>query len=155
MPAHTKPVEGVEMAKAVPGIRIVLLALVACGTTLLASQVMAAGKRPKVGEHLRECRNCPELIVLPAGNFTMGSPPAEPEREEDEPQRRVRIARPFAMAIAPVTWSQWEACVRDNWCEGAEVAGDDVAGRDVAGCGGGEAGEGVDDVVGDGDVAGH
>ncbi len=72
----------------------------------------------KPGAHLKECRNCPELIVLPPGTYTMGSPPVEPEREDDEPQRRVTIRAAFALATTAVTWTQWEACVRDNWCEG-------------------------------------
>ncbi len=35
--------------------------------TLLATEVPAAGKKHKAGDSIRECRNCPELIVLPAG----------------------------------------------------------------------------------------
>ena len=56
------------------------------------------------------------MIVLPAGEFLMGSPPGEAERRDNEPQRRVTIARPFAMSPTPVTWNQWEACVRDGRC---------------------------------------
>jgi formylglycine-generating enzyme required for sulfatase activity len=51
----------------------------------------------------------------------MGSPLDEPERRPNEAQRRVTFARPFAMATTPVTWNQWEACVRDRWCEGAAI----------------------------------
>jgi hypothetical protein len=29
---------------------------------------------PKVGTHLKECPDCPEMIVLPDGAFDMGSP---------------------------------------------------------------------------------
>ena len=43
--------------------RVMLLA----GTVLLAQQAWAAGKKVKVGDHIRECRNCPELVVLGAG----------------------------------------------------------------------------------------
>jgi formylglycine-generating enzyme required for sulfatase activity len=95
--------------------------LLACAAVLLAPQALAAGKRAKPGSHIKECRNCPELLVLPAGTFMMGSPDSEPEREADEPQHRVTIARSFAIATTPVTWNQWEACVRDNWCEGTEI----------------------------------
>lgn len=73
------------------------------------------------GQSFKECRNCPEMVVLPAGEFTMGSPPDEPERDEDEPQQRITIAEPFALSQTPITWDQWEACVRDNWCEGAAI----------------------------------
>lgn len=91
------------------------------GAALLAQSSIAAGKRVKPGDHLKECRSCPELVVLPAGKFLMGSPATEPEREEDEPQHPVTITRAFALSITAVTWNQWEACVRDNWCNAEEI----------------------------------
>jgi formylglycine-generating enzyme required for sulfatase activity len=103
-------------------IRWAIALLLACGTAPLAiDDAAAAGKRPKPGDTLKDCRQCPELIVVTPGSYTMGSPASEPEREEDEPQRKVTIPRAFALAKTAVTWNQWEACVRDNWCEGAEV----------------------------------
>ena len=40
-----------------------------CGSLalLLPVLVMAAESPPKPGEHIQECRNCPEQIVLSAG----------------------------------------------------------------------------------------
>lgn len=73
------------------------------------------------GQTFAECRNCPEMIVLPAGSFMLGSPENEPLRRENEPQMRIAFANPFALSATPVTWDQWEACVRDNWCDGAGV----------------------------------
>jgi len=97
-------------------------ALLGAGALLLAAQPAdAAGKRVKPGDRLKDCASCPELIVVSPGSFVMGSPPGEPEREDDEPQREVTFKRPFALAVAPVTWTQWEACVRDNWCEGPAI----------------------------------
>jgi formylglycine-generating enzyme required for sulfatase activity len=84
-----------------------------------SSSVTAVVLQP--GEKFAECRSCPEMIVLPAGEFTMGSPPDEPLRRDNEPQQRISIARPFAMSTTAVTWDQWEACVRDNWCDGIAV----------------------------------
>jgi formylglycine-generating enzyme required for sulfatase activity len=74
-----------------------------------------------VGQTILECRNCPEMMVLPAGEFTMGSPDDEQDRRDNETQRQVTFAKPFAISTTPVTWNQWEACVRDNWCEGAAI----------------------------------
>ena len=94
---------------------------------LSAAQVVSAqSESPQAaklapGQSFNECRNCPDMVVLPAGQFTMGSPASDPQREEDEPQQQVTIAKPFAMSRTPVTWDQWEACVRDNWCEGAAI----------------------------------
>lgn len=75
----------------------------------------------KPGAIFKECRNSPEMVVLPAGTFTMGSPPDEPERRDNEPQTNITVARAFAMAKTPVTWDQSEACVREARCNGAAV----------------------------------
>jgi len=65
----------------------------------------------------RECVNCPEMVVVSAGSFTMGSPPSERGRAADEsPQHRVTIARPFAVGRFEVTFEEWDACVDDGGC---------------------------------------
>ena len=35
---------------------------------------------PGAGERFKDCAACPQMVVVPAGSFTMGSPPDEPER---------------------------------------------------------------------------
>src|SRR5262249_46402117 len=52
----------------------------------------------KRGQAFRECaKDCPEMVVVPAGEFIMGSPATEKDRLPDEgPQHRVTIARPLA-----------------------------------------------------------
>jgi formylglycine-generating enzyme required for sulfatase activity len=72
----------------------------------------------KVGQSFKECRNCPDMMVIPAGSFVMGSPATEPERRANERQHKVTIARPFAVSRTEITWDQWEACVRDAACDG-------------------------------------
>ncbi|MSU56741.1 MAG: formylglycine-generating enzyme family protein [Pedosphaera sp.] len=48
-----------------------------------------------------------QMVPIPAGEFTMGSPEAEKERKPDEgPQHRVKIA-PFWMGKYEVTWDQY------------------------------------------------
>jgi formylglycine-generating enzyme required for sulfatase activity len=67
----------------------------------------------------KECDNCPEMIVVPAGEFTMGSPDDEPERNKNEgPQHKVTIARPLAVGRFAVTFDEWEACVAAAGCNG-------------------------------------
>ena len=59
----------------------------------------------------RDCERerCPELVVIPAGNFTMGSPASEPGRYDEEgPQRIVHIAR-IAVGKYDVTRGEWAA----------------------------------------------
>jgi formylglycine-generating enzyme required for sulfatase activity len=64
------------------------------------------------------CAACPEMVVAPAGTFTMGSPPSEAGHSDAEVQVRVTIARPFAVGKFAVTFDQWDACVADGGCNG-------------------------------------
>jgi formylglycine-generating enzyme required for sulfatase activity len=66
----------------------------------------------------KECDKCPEMIVVPAGSFTMGSPSSEPERGDDEAQVRVTIAKPFAVGQFTVTFDEWDQCVAEGGCDG-------------------------------------
>ena len=63
-----------------------------------------------------DCDDCPELVVIPDGTFTMGSPEDEFRRIENEgPQRQVSIAR-FAMGKFEVTFGEYAACRADGGC---------------------------------------
>nr|MBX2855922.1 formylglycine-generating enzyme family protein [Paracoccaceae bacterium] len=51
----------------------------------------------------------PEMLIIPAGSFTMGSPLDEPGRYDWEgPQHQVRIARPFALGKYAVTFDDYD-----------------------------------------------
>jgi serine/threonine-protein kinase len=51
-----------------------------------------------------------ELVLIPPGEFPMGSPDLDQLAQSDEkPQHRVRIIRPFYMGKYEVTWGQWSA----------------------------------------------
>ena len=50
----------------------------------------------------------PEMVLIPAGEFTVGSPPTEPGRDLSEgPQHKVRIARSFLVGKYDVTVGQY------------------------------------------------
>jgi formylglycine-generating enzyme required for sulfatase activity len=66
----------------------------------------------------KECEKCPEMVVVPPGSFTMGSPNDEPERGPGEAQIRVTIAKRFAVGKYAVTFDEWDACVSDGGCVG-------------------------------------
>lgn len=58
----------------------------------------------------------PEMVPIPAGSFTMGSPESEPERQSDEgPQRKVSVGA-FELGKTEVTFAQWDACLADGGC---------------------------------------
>jgi formylglycine-generating enzyme required for sulfatase activity len=82
----------------------------------------AVGTYPEgraAGDSFRDCERCPEMVVLPAGSFLMGSPADEAGRGADEgPQHRVTIQAPFAVGKFEVSFAEWEACVRDGGCNG-------------------------------------
>jgi formylglycine-generating enzyme required for sulfatase activity len=95
-----------------------------CVLALQCAHAQNSGSRgatPRVGDAFKECRHCPEMVVVPAGEFMIGSPPDEPLRRDNEPQKPISIGRPFAIARTPITWDQWEACVRDDACDGAAI----------------------------------
>ena len=70
------------------------------------------------GRVFRDCDVCPEMVVVPAGSFLMGSPAGEKDREANEgPQHRVTIARPFAVGKFDVTFAEWDACVAAGGCK--------------------------------------
>lgn len=92
--------------------------MIAGTASTVAPSAAAASFTP--GQTFRDCDLCPEIVVLPAGKFMMGSPNTEEGRTADEsPIHPVTIARPFAMGKTEVTFEQYEACVADRGCEAA------------------------------------
>jgi len=66
----------------------------------------------KPNERFWECSGCPEMVVMPTGEFTMGSPDNEPQRRAEEgPTHKVTIRRGFAVSKVPVTRDQFERFV--------------------------------------------
>ena len=82
----------------------------------------ALGVYPKPygpGDVFKDCPDCPEMVVVPAGSFTMGSPASEVGRRDTEgPLHRVMIARPFAVGKYEVTFAEWDACAAAAGCNG-------------------------------------
>ncbi len=71
------------------------------------------GATEVLGKNLfRSCPNCPEMVVIPAGSFVMGSPANEAGRFDTEgPQHRVSL-RWFALGRYDVTVAQYAAFVQ-------------------------------------------
>ena len=61
----------------------------------------------KPGDTFRDWDNCPEMVVVPAGTFTMGNP-------NDSAQRQVTIPNAFAIGKFEVTKDQFDAFVKES-----------------------------------------
>jgi formylglycine-generating enzyme required for sulfatase activity len=61
-----------------------------------------------------DCDNCPSMIGVFAGTFTMGSPETEPGRRETEGPIGVTIVNPFAVGRFEVTRDQFAAFVEET-----------------------------------------
>jgi formylglycine-generating enzyme required for sulfatase activity len=84
-------------------------------TPLSLFQVRAL--KPK--DTFKECEHCPEMVVVPAGEFVMGTPVSELEGATDErPQHKVTFPARFAVGRFAVTFEEWDACVADGGCNG-------------------------------------
>ncbi len=70
-----------------------------------------------------------DLVEIPAGSFTLGSPKNEPDRRDNEHQVAVRITKPFAIGRTTVTQGQWrEVMGTEPWRSGGldkDQCGDD------------------------------
>ena len=101
-----------------------LFALAAIGSLMPTR----ATEAQQVSEVFRDCDVCPEMVVVPAGSFMMGSPETEEGRRDNEgPQRQVTIDYAFAVGVYEVTFDEWGACVQGGGCGGYQPH--DVWGR--------------------------
>ena len=57
---------------------------------------IARAERLQPGKRVRDCPECPELVVVPGG----------------------QLGRPFAVGVYEVTFGEWDACVSDRGCGG-------------------------------------
>jgi len=56
-----------------------------------------------------------EMVKIPAGRFTMGSPKGEVGRGEDETQRTITISKPFYMAKHEIKQNQYVPMMRPHY----------------------------------------
>ena len=106
-----------------------LMMLLTCGSGVAADASLktdSAGEALPVtmarGTGFQECRDCPQMIVIPAGHFTMTRKSASDGRRDDDPEgarkrrpaREVDIVNAFAMSIYPVTRLQFGVFVHET-----------------------------------------
>jgi formylglycine-generating enzyme required for sulfatase activity len=81
---------------------------------------LAEEKALKPGASFEECaQDCPQMAVVPAGTFEMGSLQTDKSAQPNEwPQHQVRIANLFAVSKYELTFADWDACVAGGGCNG-------------------------------------
>jgi len=86
--------------------------LVNVGANLGAS----AARCLQAKDRFRDCdAGCPEMVVIPAGSFNMGTPTSEASHDDDEaPLHKVTFAAPFAVGRTSVTRGDYLAYVADS-----------------------------------------
>ena len=89
--------------------------------SLLSKDQVAVGVFPKAGrqpgETFKDCPECPEMVVVPAGRFRMGDLSGG-GYDDEKPVHAVSIGYKFAVGKYEVTFAQWDACVADGGCGG-------------------------------------
>ena len=64
-------------------------------------------------DSFKDCDECPEMVVVPAGAFMMGSN----EDDSEKPMHKVAISEPFAVGKFEVTFAEWKSCVVAGGCD--------------------------------------
>ena len=92
------------------------------------SAVIALLQGKTLKKTFRDCDECPEMVVAPAGSFSMGSPFPQYQVFNESPRHSVTISEPFAIGKYEVTFDEWDACVVAGGC-GGYSPGDEGWGR--------------------------
>jgi formylglycine-generating enzyme required for sulfatase activity len=109
---------------------VLLLSLIAA-SWMVSQQANAQTTTPEPGSVFRDCPECPEMVVIPAGKFLMGSSPEEAARDvatapssdtstakkfvqPEQPQHEVTINAPFVMGKYPITKGEFAAFVQET-----------------------------------------
>ncbi len=101
-------------------LKIILIVLAFISLQAQAGQIAAAQEKPtainkaeaemKPGKVFKDCPDCPEMVILPAGKFNMGSG----KGSDESPAHSVTFRQPFALGKTEVTQGQWKAIMGSN-----------------------------------------
>lgn len=96
--------------------------LIAVAFTLAGLSVADAHEpRRHPGDVFRDCDDCPEMVVIPAGSFDIG--PVEDDSSSPEPTRHVTIEQPFAVGRFEITRAQYASFSRITHRDETESCG--------------------------------
>lgn len=103
-------------------------ALLFAGALYLASTfaVSSGEAAPPTGTVFSDCDGCPQMVVVPPGEFEMGTP-SDAGLYNEKPAHDVIVPKPLAVGVTEVTFAQWDQCVSEGGC--SHVPTDDNFGR--------------------------
>lgn len=89
-----------------------LVTLILVPFTIHSQESVKPAKRQIAsGEVFRDCAECPEMVVIAAGTFTMGN---RSKQEQETPAHTVRIGQAFAMGKTHVTRGQFARFIAET-----------------------------------------
>jgi formylglycine-generating enzyme required for sulfatase activity len=74
------------------------------------------------GQEIRDCNVCPEMVYIPSGTFSMGSPESDKDSTVRERPVHQVVVQGFWLGKTGITTKQWDACVSDGVCQELQSA---------------------------------
>ena len=107
-------VAGVVYAALTNRVRLQMLADLYLRRMILSAN---AEKALKPLDVFQECGQCPKMVVVPSGDFMMGSLATDTAADTDEfPQHKVTIPEPLAVGQDEITFANWDTCYELGGC---------------------------------------
>lgn len=77
-----------------------------------------ANLTPTPGKKFKDCDICPQMIILPSGDYQQGAGPDDTmARSNEKPERRVEFRELFAIGVTEITFDEYDACVAAGACK--------------------------------------
>jgi formylglycine-generating enzyme required for sulfatase activity len=96
---------------------------------VLLIAILASVADAQTDKGIKDCIDvCPEMVLIPAGSFTMGSPASEKGHFLDEEQHSVTVAKPFLLSKYDVTRGEFAKFVAETHYDAKEAGCTGAAG---------------------------
>lgn len=81
---------------------------------VLGALFLAGPARAEALPTFKDCDVCPEMVVVPAGEFIMGTDGGD---KREAPAHKVTLKKSYALSETEITFDHWEACRIDGGCK--------------------------------------
>jgi len=81
---------------------------------VLGALFLAGPARAEALPTFKDCDVCPEMVVVPAGEFIMGTDGGD---KREAPAHTVTLKKSYALSETEITFDHWEACRIDGGCK--------------------------------------